>query len=93
MSGRRSQRTYAFRAGSERWAFIPHPEVAGWWFRAHPSVLVIACPYCKAPIGHPCKSSTEGYVIFTHYNRRQAARDGVAKLDYTLGVVVEIGKR
>jgi hypothetical protein len=91
MSGRRSHRTYAVRAGAERWAFIPHPEVAGWWFRAHPAVLVAVCPHCKAPIGHPCKG-VDGYVIFAHYQRRQAARDGVMKLDYALGLVIELGK-
>lgn len=92
MPGRRSQRTYTVRVGAEFWAFIPHPEVSGWWFRAHPCVLVVACPSCKAPLGHPCKGS-DGYVIFTHYHRRQAAREGVAKLDYALGVVIELGKK
>ncbi len=93
MKGRRSQRTYAFRSGSERWAFVPHPEVAGWWFRLHPAVLVAACPFphCGAVPGAPCKNKN-GYVNFLHWDRRMAAKEGVAKLDFAVGVVVELGR-
>jgi hypothetical protein len=90
MRGRRSQRTYAVRAGSERWAFVPHPEISGWWFRCHISVLVAACPHCKSPQGHPCRDDDVGYKTATHYYRRDAAAKAVADVEFALGVVANI---
>lgn len=94
MTGRRSERTYAVyavHAGSERWAFVPHPEIAGWWFRCHPSVLVARCDYpgCGAERGQPCKNSN-GYRSQTHATRRSDARQGVGRLQYAHGIVMNI---
>lgn len=91
MRGRRSERTYAVHAGSERWAFVPHPEIAGWWFRCHPSVLIVRCefPGCGAERGQPCKDE-DGYHMWTHYVRRQAAKRGVTNLEFAHGIVMNI---
>lgn len=91
MPGRRSQRTYAVHAGSERWAFIPHPEISGWWFRSHVSVLIAACPVsgCGAEKGQPCKHNGN-YVTWTHYPRREAAKRGAGELEFAHGIVMNI---
>src|SRR5262245_16129111 len=92
--GRRSNRTYAIRAGSERWAFVPHPLASGLWFRTHLCTLVAVCPEvdCGSEPGWPCKHKGE-YVSWTHYKRRAAARAGSRKIDDALGVVFEIERR
>lgn len=91
LSGRRSERTYAIRAGSEKWAFVPHPEVASWWFRCDLSVLVVRCPYtgCGAEKGQPCKNE-DSYHAWTHHVRRTEAKRSVSKLDLAHGIVMNI---
>lgn len=89
--GRRSSRVYAFRAGSEKWAFVPHPLVADWWFRTDLSVLVVRCAEegCGAEPGVPCRSNGV-YRGGTHWKRRRDARDRVQNLDYAMGIVAMI---
>ena len=91
MSGRRSDRSYAVRAGSEEWAFIPHPLVAGLWFRSHVSVLLTACSVsgCGAEKGQPCKHEGN-YVVWTHYQRRQVAKRSTEKLHFAHGILLHI---
>lgn len=91
MKGRRSERVYAVHAAGEHWAFVPHPEIAGWWFRCHLSVLVVGCSYpgCGAKRGQPCKSA-DGYKTETHVDRRDAAQKGVANLRFAHGIVMNI---
>lgn len=92
-AGRRSERVYAVRNGAEKWAFVPHPEIGGWWFRCHPSVLVSPCKAegCGALRGQPCKSA-DGYGSWTHHQRRTDAAKGVAALDYATCIVTTIAK-
>jgi hypothetical protein len=91
MTGRRSHRTYAFRSGSECWAFVPHPDLVGMWMRLHPSVLVTTCPFCKVSRGVPCRTE-DGYVHYVHADRRRVGAKRTADLEYALGLVVTLGK-
>jgi len=91
VTGRRSRRTYAFRSGAECWAFVPHPDIVGMWLRLHPCVLVSSCPFCKVPRGVPCRTE-DGYVHYTHGNRRKVDAKRVADLEFALGLVATIEK-
>jgi hypothetical protein len=65
----RPNRAYIFSGGL---AFIPHPNISTWWVRSHPSVLLAACPSCKAAVGKFCQNSKGVIVFYTHYVRRKA---------------------
>lgn len=49
--------------------FVPHPDLAGLWFRVHPCVVLCDCRRCGAKKGVPCRSSGK-YVVSTHALRR-----------------------
>lgn len=70
---RKSACVYVF--GSE--AFVPHPAGPGLWIRTHVSAVLVPCERCGAAVGAPCKSKT-GWVGWTHYHRRNAAKKVVA---------------
>lgn len=42
--------------------------------RAEPCIFVVACPQCRSPKGSPCLGKSGGFVGYTHYKRRDAAR-------------------
>ncbi len=65
----RPNRAFIFNSGL---AFIPHPNISTWWVRSHPSVLLAACPGCKAAVGDFCRNSKGSIVFYTHYVRRRA---------------------
>jgi hypothetical protein len=92
VTGRRSERVYVVRSGAEKWAFVPHPEVSGWWFRCHPSVVVSPCSHCKSQRGQPCRDLEDGYKSSTHWVRRRDAAKGVQALDYATCIVTTIAK-
>jgi hypothetical protein len=94
MSGRKSEHTYAVHAGSTKWAFVPHPEISGLWFRTHLCVLVSPCSYpgCKAKRGQPCKGP-DGYKSGTHYMRRDDGAKGVQSLETSLAIVTNFEKK
>lgn len=49
----------------------------GIYMRTHPCVLHVACPYCKAPAGMPCKGAdlrSNAPTSQTHHKRREALR-------------------
>ena len=89
----RAERGYAVRpGGGPLIAFVPHPEVAGWWFRTDVCVLIIACPYCKSPAGEPCRGR-EGFSALTHSDRRAAGKEHRGRVEEALGIVFDLQLR
>lgn len=63
------RRAYVF--GRE--AFVPHPAAKGLWVKTHRCVAFAPCPYCKSPVGVPCRGTSSEYVVHTHTARREEA--------------------
>lgn len=86
----RSERGYLVRpTGGALIAFVPHPDVAGWWFRTRPAVIVAACPDCKSPAGTPCRGE-EGYLSDTHVTRRATAEDKIKRFEASVAIVLDV---
>lgn len=66
---KRSFPAYLVNTGGKNWAFVPHPSFRGSYIRTDRSVLFNACPWCKAPMGVPCKFA-EGYSVQVHHHRK-----------------------
>lgn len=55
--------------------FVAVPDERGRYLRTDRSVAFVACPFCHASVGEPCRSgSGDGYGGTTHVWRRTAAR-------------------
>jgi len=69
---RRSRRVYLI----DGIAFVPHPCArVGLYVKTHACVAQVACPFCKAVIGEPCRQHLrQGWSGSTHYARRRAAK-------------------
>jgi len=66
---------YEERVGG--FVFVAIPNERGRYLRTDKSVVLVACPLCRAAIGEPCKthsSTADGYGATTHANRRDRAR-------------------
>jgi hypothetical protein len=51
-------------------AFVRHPVERKVWFRVHVCAAHTACPECGSEAGAPCVGK-HGYMVATHYDRRQ----------------------
>jgi hypothetical protein len=51
----------------------------GLWIKTHSSVVMVACPYCKALKGDPCRRVSGHPGTATHVLRRKAAAKLLAK--------------
>jgi len=89
----RSERGYLVRpGGGPLVAFVPHPEIASWWFRTHPCTMIVVCPFCKSPAGEPCRGR-DGFTADTHTDRRSAARDKLGNVEASVGIVLDLQLR
>ena len=57
-----------------RFIFVAVPGERGRYLRTDKSVALVACPFCQAIAGEPCKHPQRGYGGGTHFDRRNAAR-------------------
>lgn len=53
--------------------FVAIPNERGRYLYTHRSVVLVACPYCKATVGEPCKNRGH-YNAGVHYHRPKALR-------------------
>ena len=62
----------AFEERTGGFVFVGVPDQVGRYLRTDRSVVLVACPQCRAMIGEPCKAGMrhEGYTGTTHYMRR-----------------------
>lgn len=90
----RAERGYLIRSNGALIAFVPHPEIAGMWFRTDASVITTECakPGCGARPGEPCKS-TRGWSSQTHYHRRNDGKEAHRKLQGAFSIVFDLQLR
>jgi hypothetical protein len=55
-------------------AFVAHPTLRGLWLRTHVSVAHVACSYCNAQRGEPCRGVRGLWLSATHVKRRLAMK-------------------
>ncbi len=69
-------------------AFIPDSEAKSRWLRVHPSVVMVACPQCKAERGKPCVGELGVWRATVHHMRNDAGKFWRVSEKTVPGVVV-----
>jgi len=54
--------------------FVPDPAMHGRYIKTDGSVLLLACPHCKAALGEPCRGARGEHTGMTHTIRRLEAK-------------------